>query len=387
VNFDQAGSDQVRAFVIGNALMWLRDYHVDGLRLDAVHAINDHGAVHILEELATEVRALSAHLGRTLFLIAESDLNNPKLITPREAGGYGLDGQWNDDVHHALHATLTGERQGYYCDFGTLDTLAKALTRAFVHDGQWSTFRGRRHGRPVDVERTPAHRFVTYLQNHDQVGNRASGDRIAATLSPGLLKVGAALLLLGPFTPMLFMGEEWGATTPWCYFTDHMEPELGRAVTEGRRREFARHGWVGDIPDPQTVDTCRRSALDWAEVGEETHRDLLEWHRALIALRRSRPELNDPRLTEVTVDFGTHAALDLDEHSRWLALRRGGLRVIVCFDEQPVQVPLPGLDPSARLLLASTHAVRLEAATDEGPSALPSPASVTLPGASVAVVA
>jgi maltooligosyltrehalose trehalohydrolase len=383
VNFDQAGADEVRAFVLGNALMWLRDYHLDGLRLDAVHAINDHSAVHILEELATEVRALSAHLGRTLCLIAESDLNDPKLITSQEAGGYGLDGQWGDDVHHALHATLTGERQGYYCDFGDLDTLAKALTKAFVHDGTWSTYRERRHGRPVDVEHMPSHRFVTFLQNHDQVGNRASGDRISATLSPGLLKVGAALLLLGPYTPMLFMGEEWGASTPWCYFTDHVEPELGRAVTEGRRREFSRHGWAGDVPDPQAVDTYRRSVLDWAEMAEETHRDLLEWHRALIALRRTRPELNHPRLTGVAVEIGMDDdPLGIDEPGRWLALRRRGLRVIVCFDERPVRVVLPDLDPSARLLLASNPAVRLEHSSDP-----PAPASLTLPGASVAVLA
>ena len=380
VNFDQAGSDEVRAFVTGNALMWLRDYHVDGLRLDAVHAINDHSAVHILEELATEVRALSAHLGRTLFLVAESDLNDPRLITPQEAGGYGLDAHWDDDVHHALHATLTGERQGYYCDFGSLDTLAKALTRAYVHDGGWSAYRGRRHGRPVDVERTPAHRFVTFLQNHDQVGNRASGDRVSATLPPGLLKVGAALLLLGPFTPMLFMGEEWAASTPWCYFTDHVEPELGRAVTEGRRREFARHGWAGEVPDPQAVETWRRSVLDWTELAGEPHRELLEWHRALIALRRSRPELNDPRLTRTAVDTGTaEATAGAEEPARWLVLRRGGLRVVVCFDERPCRVPLPRLDPPARLLLASDPAVRLENGT---PGAF-----VTLPGAAVAVVA
>ncbi len=188
VNFDQEGSDEVRAFVVQNALMWLRDYHFDGLRLDAVHAITDHSATHLLEELGRAVAAESAHLGRQLFLIAESDLNDPRLVTSREAGGYGLDAQWSDDFHHALHAALTGERQGYYCDFGSLETLKKALTRVFVHDGTMSTYRGRHHGRPVNVRETPAHRFLGFLQNHDQVGNRASGDRIGALLpSPGLL--------------------------------------------------------------------------------------------------------------------------------------------------------------------------------------------------------
>ncbi|MFD0851559.1 DUF3459 domain-containing protein, partial [Actinomadura adrarensis] len=175
-------------------------------------------------------------------------------------------------------------------------------------------------------ERTPAHRFVVCLQNHDQIGNRASGDRISATLSPALLKVGAALVLLAPFTPMLFMGEEWAASTPWCYFTDHVEPELGRAVSEGRRREFSRHGWAGDVPDPQAVDTYRRSILNWAEAGTGMHHELLEWHRALIALRRARPELNDPRLTAVAVDIGggeaaPPGALD-EEPPRWLTLHR-----------------------------------------------------------------
>ncbi|MFC4054044.1 malto-oligosyltrehalose trehalohydrolase [Actinomadura syzygii] len=383
VNFDQEGSEEVRAFVVQNALMWLRDYHFDGLRLDAVHAITDLGAVHVLEELAGAVAGLSAHLGRELFLIAESDLNDPRLVTSREAGGYGLDAQWSDDFHHALHAALTGERQGYYCDFGALETLKKALTNVFVHDGTWSTYRGRRHGRPVDVLKTPAHRFVGFLQNHDQIGNRATGDRLGAVLAdadagapPGLLKVGAALLLLAPFTPMLFMGEEWGASTPWCYFTDHQDPELGRAVSEGRRREFARHGWTGDVPDPQAVDTFRRSVLDWTEPDLPHHQDLLEWHRALIALRRSRPELNDPRLTETTVETG-------DDGARWLIMRRGPIRVAANVGDVPLVLPAsdPGAPPP-RLLLASDPAIRLDADMigDSGTAAL------ELPAASAAIV-
>jgi maltooligosyltrehalose trehalohydrolase len=380
VNFDQEGSDEVRAFVVQNALMWLRDYHFDGLRLDAVHAITDHGAVHILEELSRSVASLSAHLGRHLFLIAESDLNDPRLVTPREAGGHGLDAQWSDDFHHALHAALTGERQGYYCDFGSMETLKKALTKVFVHDGTMSTYRGRRHGRPVDVQETPAHRFLGFLQNHDQVGNRAAGDRIGTVLessgiSPSMLKVGAAVLLLAPFTPMLFMGEEWGASTPWCYFTDHQDPELARAVSEGRRREFARHGWTGAVPDPQAVDTYRGSVLDWAEPDRPHHRDLLEWHRALLALRRSRPELNDPRLTGTTVECD-------DGEARWLMMRRGGVCVAANFGALPVVLPVPA--PAAgrpRLLLASDPAMRLDFDI-VGDSAS---ASAGLPGASVAV--
>lgn len=361
VNFDQPGSDEVREFVIENALRWLRDFHIDGLRLDAVHTIADNRAVHVLEELSARVAALRGGLGRELFLIAESDLNDPRLVTSREAGGYGLDAQWSDDFHHALHAALTGERQGFYCDFGPLIVLAQALTGVFVHEGTYSTFRGRSHGRRVDPLRTPAHRFLGYLQNHDQIGNRATGDRVAATLPTGLLKVGAALVLTAPFTPMLFMGEEWGASTPWCYFTDHTEPELARSVTQGRRREFGDHGWTGEVPDPQAVDTVRRSVLDWAEPGEPRHRELLEWHRTLIALRRRLPELTDPRLAEVSVQ--------VDEAARWLILGRGRVQVAANLGSAPARVPAAG-----DLLLASDDAVRAERGM------------LDLPGESVAVV-
>lgn len=382
VNFDQEGSDEVRAFVVENALMWLRDYHFDGLRLDAVHAITDHSATHILEELGRAVAAESAHLGRQLFLIAESDLNDPRLVTSREAGGYGLDAQWSDDFHHALHAALTGERQGYYCDFGSLETLKKALTRVFVHDGTMSTYRGRRHGRPVNVRETPAHRFLGFLQNHDQVGNRASGDRIGALLpSPGLLKVGAALLLLAPFTPMLFMGEEWGASTPWCYFTDHRDPELARAVSEGRRREFARHGWAGGVPDPQAVDTFRRSVLDWTEPDDPYHADLLEWHRSLIALRRREPELNDPRLTATRVETSGRDGEDGGDPARWLVMWRGGIGVAANLGDVPVVLPAGAAGGPPRLLLASDPAIHL----DPGGLGDSGRATVALPAASVAI--
>jgi maltooligosyltrehalose trehalohydrolase len=340
VNLDHAGSDEVRAFIVENALMWLRDYHLDGLRLDAVHAMRDGRAVHILEELAVAVAGLRASTGRELFLVAESDLGDPRLVTSREAGGYGLDGQWNDDFHHAVHAALTGERQGYYRDFGSTATLAKTLTRAFFHDGTWSSFRGRTHGRPVDRLRTPGHRFTGFIQNHDQIGNRATGDRISATLSPGLLKVGAGLLLTSPFTPMLFMGEEWGASTPWRFFTDHVEPELARAVSEGRRREFASHGWASpDVPDPQDPATYQASMLDWTEPDKAPHRELLAWYRALIALRRACPELTDARLTEVSAEHD----------DTWIVVYRGSLRIAANLGTDPVRLP------DGELLLASSN--------------------------------
>jgi maltooligosyltrehalose trehalohydrolase len=342
LNLDHAGSDEVRAFIIENALMWLRDYHLDGLRLDAVHAMRDSRALHILEELAVAVAGLRSSTGRERFLIAESDLGDPRLVTSREAGGYGLDGQWNDDFHHALHAALTGERQGYYGDFGSMEALAKTLTRAFFHDGTWSSFRGRTHGRPVDRLRTPGHRFTGFIQNHDQIGNRATGDRISATLSPGLLKVGAGLLLTSPFTPMLFMGEEWGASTPWRFFTDHVEPEPARAVSEGRRKEFTTHGWASsDVPDPQDPATYQRSILDWSEPDKAPHRELLEWYRALIALRRSCPELTDARLTEIAAEH--------DES--WIVVYRGSLRIAANVGHEPVRLP------DGELLLASAGGV------------------------------
>jgi maltooligosyltrehalose trehalohydrolase len=335
VNLDAPGSDEVRAYLLSSALAWLRDFRLDGLRLDAVHALADHRALTFLEELAGGVDELAAELNRPLFLIAESDLNDTRTTMPRAQGGLGLTAQWNDDFHHALHTALTGESQGYYADFARepMAALAKTLTRAFFHDGTYSSFRGRAHGRPVDRTRTPAHRFLGYAQNHDQIGNRALGDRLSATLSTGLLACAAALVLTGPGTPMLFMGEEWGAGTPWQFFTDHPDPDLAEAVRNGRRREFAAHGWAEeDIPDPQDRATRERSCLDWSEAEKEPHARLRGWHRELIALRHDQPDLSDPDLASVKVAF--------DEHARWLTYRRGDLRVAVNLSAEPVAIPL-----------------------------------------------
>ncbi|MEV8108230.1 MULTISPECIES: malto-oligosyltrehalose trehalohydrolase [unclassified Streptomyces] len=337
VNLDAPGSDEVRAFLLGSALAWLRDYRLDGLRLDAVHALADGRALTFLEELSTAADALAAELGRPLPLIAESDLCDPRTTAPRASGGLGLHAQWNDDFHHALHTALTGESQGYYADFAAapLAAVAKTVTSAFFHNGTYSSFRGRTHGRPVDIARTPAHRFVGYAQTHDQIGNRALGDRLSATLSPGLLACAAALVLTGPFTPMLFMGEEWGARTPWQFFTDHTDPELAEAVRNGRRREFAAHGWAADdVPDPQDPATRNRSCLDWSEPSREPHARLHAWYRELIALRRALPDLHDPDLASVRTAH--------DEEARWLAYRRGDLRIAVNLGGQPATIPLGG---------------------------------------------
>ncbi|TFB57044.1 MULTISPECIES: malto-oligosyltrehalose trehalohydrolase [unclassified Cryobacterium] len=370
LNLDGADSDPVRRYIIDNALMWLGDYHVDGLRLDAVHALRDDHALHLLEELAADVDVLSATRGRPLTLIAESDLNDPRLITPRDAGGYGLTGQWSDDFHHAVHVAVTGETTGYYADFEPLSALAKVLTHGFFHDGTFSSFRGRTHGRPIDTARMPAWRLVVNNQNHDQIGNRATGDRLSATLDSGQLAIAATLTLLGPFTPMLFMGEEWGASTPWQFFTSHPEPELGEAVRTGRIGEFARMGWdPAVVPDPQDPATFERSVLDWAEVSQPAHARLLDFYRALGWLRRSRPDITDPRFGRV--------AVDVDDNERWLRLCRGDTEILVNLGTEARDVPT-----DAPALLASFAAVG-DAVQSRTPTAVTlAPHSVAVFGAS-----
>ena len=323
VNLDGPESDEVRRYVIDNATMWLRDYHVDGLRIDAVHALADPGqAVDILEELSIEVDALSAFLGRPLSLVAESDQNNPRLFTPREAGGYGLTGQWSDDFHHAVVANLTGETSGYYVDFGTPEALAKVMSHGFLHEGSYSAFRGRRHGRPLP-DGAPGWRLVVCSDNHDQIGNRAAGDRLRSRVDDRTLALAAVLTLTSPYTPMIFMGEEWGASTPWAFFSSHPEEDLARAVTEGRRAEFARMDWdPSQIPDPQAPQTFARSTLDWSEPAREPYAGQLELVRDILLLRRAWPDLGDPRLEHTRARIAP-----LDDHL--LVIERGERLVIV----------------------------------------------------------
>ncbi|HZM31971.1 MAG TPA: malto-oligosyltrehalose trehalohydrolase [Acidimicrobiales bacterium] len=305
LNTDGPGSDEVRAWVVDNARMWLRDYHLDGLRLDAVHAIVDESATHVLEQLSIAVADLAGEVARPLWLIAESDLNAPRFVRTPDAGGYGLHASWADEWHHALHAVLTGERDGYYEDFGPLDLLAKALRQAWVYDGTYSPHRQRTHGRPPTG--LDGGRFVVSTQNHDQVGNRARGERLGHLVSADRVRIAAALLLTSPFVPLLFQGEEWSASSPFQFFTDH-DPELGRLVSEGRRREFAAFGWLaGEVPDPQSPATFDRSVLRWDEVGEPGHAEVLAWYKELIALRRSVPALagTPPDDVAVAVDEAT----------------------------------------------------------------------------------
>jgi maltooligosyltrehalose trehalohydrolase len=332
VNFDDRGSHEVRRFVVDNAVGWLRDYHVDGLRIDAMQAIVDMSAVHIGEELTAAVHALGEQLGRPLVVTAESDLNDPKLVRPVRLGGYDMDAAWADDVHHAFHVALSGEQHGYYADFTDEGALARALAEPYLYDDRFSAARGRRHGRPAgDIA---GNRFIACLQNHDQVGNRARGERLAHLVSDGRARIGAALLLTAPYVPLLFAGEEWGATTPFLYFSGHEDQELARTIVDARLAEFAELGWdpaaISDPQDPATVEACR---LDWSERRAAPHDSLLEWYRACIALRRSEPALRDGDRSAVVVDG--------DATGR-LIVRRGPIAVAVNLGQASVADGLEG---------------------------------------------
>lgn len=369
VNLDQDGSEGAREFIVDNALRWFTDFHIDALRLDAVHALVDDSPVHILAELSSRTAELSKRLGRPLSLVAESDENLPATVTPigetasDGTPGRGMTGQWADDVHHALHAYLTGERHGYYVDFGSIETLDKALREVFVHNGTMSTFRGRRWGAPVppDMDRR---RFVVFASNHDQVGNRALGDRPASSLSPGAQAASLALVLLSPFTPMLFMGEEYGETRPFMFFTDHAEP-LGTAVSQGRMTEFAGHGWEalygGDIqvPDPQDRDTFMRSKLgSGIAASHASQRAIEQWFTEVMSARQSTLDPDAwrqfpvgahevaPRQLVMTGPVEVHANLSVDP------MPLAG-RVIAVFGADNSPAPLTELPPDAVALIDS----------------------------------
>jgi maltooligosyltrehalose trehalohydrolase len=357
VNLDDSDSDHVRQFFCDDALMWLRDYHLDGLRLDAIHAIFDASATHFLEQLGAKVHELEAEVGRPLVVIAESDLNLPRIVTAREAGGFGLDAQWNDDFHHALYTILTGENAGYLADFGSIAQLAKCLTRGFVYDGVYSPSRRRSHGAPVVG--LSAHRFVAFIQNHDQVGNRAMGERLGHLVTIDQLRIAASLLMTAPFVPMLFQGEEWNASSPFQYFTDHQDANLAEAVRKGRRREFA--PFVADaskIPDPQDRGTFERSKLNWDELEHGEHREILEWYRRLIELRRCVRDFENGRLDLDAATF--------DEEARWIRVNRGESVVICNFAPAPHRVPLANA-VRLHIALASRADVRLDGAVIDMP--------------------
>jgi maltooligosyltrehalose trehalohydrolase len=309
-NLDGPDSDEVRRYLVDNAVYWVTEYHLDGLRLDAADRIVDLSPAHVAEEIGEAVHAQGEALGRRTLVIAEIDANDPRWVRGKDVGGYGLDAHWSDDFHHAVHAALTGERTGYYADFADPGAVAKALGERYVNDGRYSTYRRRSHGRPaVDV---PADRFVVCIQNHDQTGNRARGERLAALVSPEALRLAAAILLLSPYVPLLFMGEEHGETNPFLYFVSHGDPALVEAVREGRRREFETFAWAGEVPDPQAEDTFEASRPSWERSESAAGTRLRALYRDLLRLRRSEAALR-PGAAEARVRD--------DEAARWVAVR------------------------------------------------------------------
>jgi maltooligosyltrehalose trehalohydrolase len=334
MNVDGHGSDEVRRFFIESSMEWFEDYHVDALRLDAIHGIVDMSATPFLQELADRVRGLD--LGRPRYLIAESDLGDPRVVKPPHVGGLGHDGHWVDDFHHALHVLLTGERNGYYQDFGAIEDLAVAFRDAYVLQGQYSTFRERRHGVPPDG--VPAERFVVFTQNHDQVGNRLLGERLSELVDFDSLKLAAGCVLLSPFVPLLFMGEEYAELAPFQYFVSHSDPKLGHAVRRGRKAAFRSFGWKGKAPDPLDEATFERSKLDHSLKGKDEHRHLYELYRELLRLRRQLPAL-------ATLSREACSAEPSRSNERVLAVRRGDgddqVAIFLNFGRSPAIEPRP----------------------------------------------
>ncbi|HET6850034.1 MAG TPA: malto-oligosyltrehalose trehalohydrolase [Gaiellales bacterium] len=333
VNVDGPDSDAVRGYLVGNALRWFETFHIDALRLDAVHAIADQSAVPFLAELADATAELAERLGRPLHLIAESDLNDPRMITPRAAGGLGMDAQWSDDFHHALHRLLTGESRGYYTDFRDPGALAKAMRDGFVFDGERSVYRRRRHG--AGSRGLPGKRFVVYSQNHDQVGNRMAGDRLIETAGEDAARVAAVAVLTAPFLPLLFMGEEHGERRPFPYFVSHTDAELVEAVRTGRAEEFSGFEWGGEPPDPQSERTFESAVLDWEARSRPGGEAMLELYRTLLRLRRERPSLRrlDPGRVETALAPGT----------TWVGRRCEGDEALICLHtaESAADLELP----------------------------------------------
>jgi maltooligosyltrehalose trehalohydrolase len=336
INFDGAGSDGVRRFFIDNALYWLTEYHVDALRLDAIHRIYDFGASHVLREMASAFHRQTRLLGRHAWLIAESDLNDPQVINPPAIGGHGLDAQWNDDFHHSLHAILTRARNGYFADFGRIEDLGKAITEGFVYDGRRSAYRQRRHG--ASSIANPGRRFVVFNQNHDQIANANVGRRLSELLTFEQQKLAAVILMCAPNLPMLFMGEEFGASTPFNYFTSFMDPALATAVSEGRRQEYGAFFGEQAFPDPQTLETFAGSRVDWAEMARSPHRETLALNRALISLRKENRCLSNCRKDLAEVSFS--------EDEGWMIVSRtdpfGGFALVFCnCDRVTRALPVP----------------------------------------------
>jgi maltooligosyltrehalose trehalohydrolase len=364
LNFDGPDSDEVRRFFVDNALHWLTDYHVDGLRLDAIHGIFDFGARHILAELSDAFHAEAARLGRRAWLVGESDLNDPRVIRPTELGGLGLDAQWSDDFHHAQHVLATGNRRGYFVDYGRAADLAKAISEGFVYDGQPSAYRRRRHGAPASG--APGERFVVFIQNHDQIANACQGRRLGQLVGLERQKVAATVLFSTPALPLLFHGEEYAEEAPFDYFTSHGDPALAEAVRQGRHHEYLHlleeGADAGIWADPQAAATFQRAKLRWESIAEAPHADMLAFYRALIALRRRLAPLHNGRrdLTRVTAD----------EEGRWLTIERGDPSGAATFtaanfgaEEATIRLPAGGARWELALATSSVAPARVDGNT------------------------
>ncbi|MFP4081851.1 MAG: malto-oligosyltrehalose trehalohydrolase [Candidatus Aminicenantes bacterium] len=334
VNFDDAYSDDVRSFFIQNALHWFKNYHVDALRLDAVHAIYDRSAKPFLQELAEKVEEFSGKRGRRFYLIAESDLNDVRILRPREKGGYGLDAQWCDDFHHALHTLLTGEKKGYYADFGRLEHFGKSLREGYVISWDYSVYRKRHHG--SSSKDRPAQQFIVFSQNHDQVGNRMLGERLSALISFEALKLADGAVILSPYIPLLFMGEEYAEDRPFFYFVSHSDPRLMAAVRQGRREEFQSFQWKDGPPDPQREETFIKSQLRWEKRKEGKHKVMLEYYGHLVKLRKSIPALYHLQKSNMEIQEWTSQKV-LRLH-RWHGKSR--VMVIINFNNRDVSLCL-----------------------------------------------
>jgi maltooligosyltrehalose trehalohydrolase len=353
VNFDGWSSGPVRKFFVENARYWVREFHIDALRLDAVHAIYDFGARHILEEINAAVESEGERYGRKTFVVAESDLNDSRLIRPVDKGGYGLAAQWSDDFHHSVHTLLTKESTGYYRDFGSLQNLAKALTDGFVYDGIYSGVRNRCHGNVV--KDLPTERLVVAIQNHDQVGNRALGDRFGSLLSFEARKLAATLLLLSPYTPLLFMGEEYGEQAPFQYFIDHEDAQLVQAVREGRQRDFLYFGWTS-VSDPKAEQTFLSSRLDWTLPSQPSHKALLRLYQDLLRLRKKHLSAKR-RIVRVIISDQFEPDSEAWLAAEYVVGRGQRFAAIYSFSSRPVTLTLPFLSADYRLLF-TTDSVR-----------------------------
>lgn len=370
INFDKRGSDFVRNFFINNALMWLRDYHIDALRIDAVHAFIDLSAKHFLQELMEAVQALSIELEKKIYIIAESDLNDARIIRSPLIGGYGINAQWNDDFHHSVHTLLTGEKTNYYQDFGSIQDLQKVYSNAFVYDGIYSAYRDRTHGNSP----TPAsgssgingNNFIAYIQNHDQVGNRGAGERLNQLVSVDYFKIASALLFTSPFIPLIFQGEEWAASTPFLFFTDYEDHNLGVAVKEGRQKEFPTYD-PNKIPDPQALETFLNSKLKWEEKNHGEHALIWKWYKNLIKIRKNYPELRDGNFKNIIFNFHPpHLPANSSDHiqdkkeERWITIERGRTMVVVYLSASPIHLQLKNnFENLYQILLTSSGDVTL----------------------------